>query len=422
MLKLGLCKSRFSKRGEFGLNQLLKVSPLTLNERINEVDIIRGFALFGILVVNMPLFQSPQLVADLYMLPQQLSAVDQWLRMIFDVFIETKFFSMFSFLFGLGFFIFMSRAEAKGRRVSILYIRRITMLAVFGALHLVFLWYGDILLTYAAAGILLLFFYKLKRKTLLIIITIYTGALVLLLSANFFLSPEDIQREIQVLQAEGTPKMEEAIAIYNTGSYVELVKYRFSNEVIPLIKHLPFSVLTALYMFLLGLYAGKTSLVSEFSKHKRLAKRVWWISLIISVPICLMIVALHLDILSFKLPKDLTLSLFVTLSGVSLSMFYISTILFLLQKESWQKLLYPLRYVGRMALTNYILQTIVGITLFSGFGRFGEVNLGLGLLVSLLVFSLQIVGSYFWLKNYRYGPLEWVWRSVTYGKVQSFKR
>ncbi|WP_161568172.1 DUF418 domain-containing protein [Anaerobacillus alkaliphilus] len=404
------------------MDPLLKGPALDLSGRINELDIIRGFALLGILVVNMPLFQSPQLIADLYMLPQPLSATDTWIRIILDVFVETKFFSIFSFLFGLGFFIFMERAAEKGRNVYTLYVRRLTMLAVFGALHLLFLWYGDILLTYAFAGFLLLLFYKLKPKTLLMIITIFTVALILLLSANFLLSPEELQKEIQVLQADGAGKMEEAILIYNTSSYLDWLSYRFSNEVIPLIKHLPFSMLTALYMFLLGLYVGKLNIISEFPKHKRLARNVWWISLIISIPLSFLIVALHLDMLTLRIPNSLSVQVIVTLSGLSLSIFYISTVLFLLQKEKWKKLFYPLSYLGRMALTNYIAQTVICVGIFTGFGLFGEINLALGLIMSFIILPLQILFSYFWLKYYLYGPLEWVWRSVTYGRVQPFRR
>ncbi|MCM3490584.1 DUF418 domain-containing protein [Alkalihalophilus marmarensis] len=395
--------------------------PVSHNERLVSLDIIRGFALFGIIFVNMPLFQSPQLVADLYMISQPLVETDKWIRVFLDVFIENKFFSIFSFLFGLGFYIFMNRAQKKGKRFYVLYVRRLTILALFGFMHLVFLWYGDILLNYALAGFLLLLFYNRKSKTILRLLVLFTVAFIFLLSLNFFSSPEELTIEIQQLQAEGAGKMEEAIDYYQNKSYLEWVSYRFINEVIPILMNLPFSMLTALYMFLLGLYVGKRHIISEFHSHKHLVKRVWWGSLLCSIPISISIVVLHLDVFNFGLANELFLQVFVTVSGLSLSLFYISSLLFLLQKEKWRKILHPLSYIGRMALTNYILQTIIGVGIFTGFGLFGEVHLGLGIIIGLIVFPIQILFSYLWLKYFKYGPLEWIWRSATYGEFQSLK-
>ncbi|GAE27799.1 membrane protein [Halalkalibacter wakoensis JCM 9140] len=369
----------------------------------------------------MPLFQSPQLIADMYMIPQQLSESDKWIRIFLDVFIENKFFTIFSFLFGLGFYIFMNRAEGKGKRFYRLYIRRLTLLALFGLMHLVFLWYGDILLNYALAGFLLLFFYKRKAQTILIVIITFTLALIILLSLNFFSSPEELKLEIQMLQVEGAGKMEEAVEQYQNSSYLELMSYRFSNEVIPVLKDLPFSMLTAWYMFLIGLYTGKRNIISHFHSHRNLVKRVWWISLLCSIPISILIIALHLNFLKFGIHNEIFIQVFVTFSGLSLSLFYLSTILFLLQKDKWRKRLNPFSYIGRMALTNYIMQTFIGVGIFTGLGLFGDVNLTLGIILSLIIFPIQILFSYLWLKYYKYGPLEWLWRSITYGEFQTLK-
>ncbi len=92
-----------------------------------------------------------------------------------------------------------------------------------------------------------------------------------------------------------------------------------------------------------------------------------------------------------------------------------------MQKDKWIRFFHPLSYVGRMALTNYLIQSIIGVGIFKGLGLFGELNLGLGIVISLIVFPIQILLSYLWLKNYKYGPLEWVWRSATYGKIQPLK-
>nr|WP_071393393.1 heparan-alpha-glucosaminide N-acetyltransferase domain-containing protein [Bacillus tuaregi] len=142
----------------------MKSTPISSQERILTIDIIRGFALLGIFLVNMPAFHSPALMVS----APEYNGMDYWLDLLFQMFVQTKFYTIFSFLFGLGFYIFMSRAEQKGLRINRLFSRRLFALLLFGALHLVLLWYGDILHTYAIAGFLLLLFYKRKPKTLLI--------------------------------------------------------------------------------------------------------------------------------------------------------------------------------------------------------------------------------------------------------------
>lgn len=405
-------------------NRIQESSPLSTKERIESLDIIRGIALFGILLVNMPLFQSPQLIADLYMMSPELSSSDQFLRMLLDVFVETKFFTIFSFLFGVGFYIFMERAVNKTDHFYRLYSRRLIVLAIFGFLHLCLLWYGDILLGYALAGFFLIFFYKRKQKTILLWLMSFSIVLIGLLVFGILGSTDSasIEQQISSIQEEGTVKVEEAIDIYQNGSYLEWLSYRFTNEVIPVLMNTPMNILTALFMFLIGLYAVKRGVFKGFPSHKPFIKRVWLISLLVSIPLSAGIILLHLKILDFDILNEQLIQSLLTISGLSLSFFYISTILLLLEREKWKRIFHPFSYVGRMALTNYITQTLIGVGLFTGLGMFGEVNIGLGILISIIVFPLQMILSYFWLKHFRFGPLEWLWRSLTYGEFQPMKK
>ena len=122
----------------------MNIHPTTPNERLESLDIVRGFALFGIFLVNMPAFQWPDLLAQLYLLPESLSALDEWIRLFFDLLIQGKFYTIFAFLFGVGFYLFMNKASNQGDGGWRLYLRRIGVLALFGFIHLVFFWYGDI--------------------------------------------------------------------------------------------------------------------------------------------------------------------------------------------------------------------------------------------------------------------------------------
>lgn len=400
---------------------LSESSPISSNERIISLDIIRGFALFGILLVNMPLFQTPKLVEELYMISPELSGIDQFARIILDVFVETKFFAIFSILFGIGFYIFMQRAEEKSAFYYRLYSRRLIALGVFGFLHLFFFWYGDILLRYALAGFFLIFFYKRKEKTIFIWILSFVCLLFGLLLFSFFSSTEAMEQQISILQMEGASKVVEAIDIYNNGSYTEWLSYRFTDEVIPVLINMPLSIITPLFYFLIGLYIAKKGILTDFHTHKQFVKRVWLISLLVSIPLSVGIILFHLNVIDVGMLNDQIVEVLLLASGLSLSFFYIATILLLLEKEKWKRILHPFHYVGKMALTNYIMQTFIGVGIFTGLGLFGELHVWLGIVISFLVFPLQILFSYLWLQYFRFGPLEWIWRSITYGQLQSIR-
>src|SRR5690606_27491446 len=110
-----------------------------------------------------------------------------------------------------------------------------------------------------------------------------------------------------------------------------------------------------------------------------------------------------------------------SISGPILSLFYISGIVLLLRKDRWLKMMRPLGFAGRMALTNYLAQTLISVGIFTGLGFFGTLNLGLGVILCLIIYPVQIMWSSYWLKHYRFGPCEWLWRSLTYGKFQPMK-
>ncbi len=399
----------------------LRSSPIEVRDRIASLDIIRGFALFGVFLANMPLFQWPVLKADLYLYSYEYSTMDNWIRMLFDMFIETKFFSIFSFLFGLGFYIFMSRAEEKGLRVYRLFSRRLIILALIGLIHLVFFWYGDILLKYALAGFVLIFFYKRKPKTILIWIMTMMIALIGLIAINFITPAESVEQLIVEQQAAGSGKIEEMIEVYKRADYTQWLAYRLTHEIIPVLKDIPYAIITAFFMFLIGLYAGKRGILQYVSKHLRFIKRSAWITGSIGLPLSIAIMMLYIGVLDYGMLTSIYIQLLTTVSGPFLSLFYISGIVLLLRSDRWIRWLRPLGFAGRMALTNYLTQTLISVGIFTGLGLFGTLNLALGVILCFLIYPLQIAWSSYWLKRYRFGPIEWVWRSLTYGKFQPMK-
>lgn len=392
----------------------MQLTPTHAHERIESLDIIRGFALFGIFLVNMPAFQWPEIVGDSYMLSAELNEVDQWIRLFFDVFIQAKFYTIFSFLFGVGFYIFMKRAETKGFNYYVLFSKRVTVLAMFGFLHLTLLWYGDILLTYAVAGFFLMFFYKRKAKTMVVWIVTLFLLVSGVLSLHLIIPQEWMEEVMLEVQDEGREKVEEAIDVYQNASFGEWISYRWDNEVIPVLENMPFSVPAVLLMFLIGLYASKRGIFHDFPAHRTFVQRAMIVSLLASLPFTIGIVSLHFGWWAYGIMTHYAIRSLLYISGIFLSLFYICVLLFLLEKETWRRLLKPFSYAGRLALTNYIMQTLVGVGIYKGLGLFGEVNLLIGTMICSIVFPLQMVFSYLWLKKYKFGPLEWVWRKLTY--------
>lgn len=401
----------------------MKITPISASERITVIDIIRGFAILGIFLVNMPSYHSPDLFVDLY---GKYSGLDEIIRLLFDMFIQGKFYTIFSFLFGLGFFIFMKRAEEKGLPASRLFIRRLFVLLLFGIFHLMLLWYGDILHTYALAGFLLLFFHKRTNKLILgwafglLIVMSILFSLALLSSGQPGTSEQQEYFQEQRMAEQKMAK--EAISVYNDGSFTEWLQFRWTHEIPLVLVYMPIPVFSVLPLFLFGFYAGRKGIFQYPAKHEGLIKKVWWASLLLSLPLVTMIPLIHWDLIQFSASKSVANYVFVQLSGYTLFLFYMSSIVLLVRQDLWKKIFYPFSYVGRMALTNYLWQTIFSLAIFLPFHLYGKVSLAAGLLICLIIYPLQVIVSRFWLKHYRFGPFEWLWRSITYGKIQSMKK
>ncbi|WNS76137.1 DUF418 domain-containing protein [Bacillus sp. DTU_2020_1000418_1_SI_GHA_SEK_038] len=389
------------------------------NDRIVTLDVIRGFAILGIFLVNMPSFTGSEFMVY--------TGLDKTIRMLFDMFIQTKFYTIFSFLFGLGFYIFMTRAEDRGEKVFRLFSKRLFALLLFGIFHLVFLWEGDILHSYALIGFFLLLFYRRKAKTVLIwglILILFfqflTGASALLAYVG-----EQFDESLNIsgqLQMERMEEGEKKIEAYTSLSYLELLKWRIPNELKEIIMNEPFVIPDVLGMFLLGLYAGKINLFRRVNELKRRLRIIQLITLLISILPLAAIVFSYLKLEEVVFMHSLGNYFYLHFSGFTLSIFYIVTIALMLEKQIWQRILNPFRYAGQMALTNYLCQTFFGVIVFYGFGLFGQITLAMGLLISLIFYFVQIIFSYLWLKKFQFGPFEWLWRVMTYGKVQQFRR
>ena len=389
------------------------------------LDALRGFALFGILLVNMALFSWP--VYDL-MMGQEVwtGLVDQIADWLIRFFAEGKFYALFSFLFGLGMTIQMERAAARGAGFAGLYCRRLLVLLGIGLLHEYLLWEGDILVAYALLGFLLLAFRNRKPKTLLIWVVICM-VLPLLVYAVFYgfyflaaLIPEtagEMQQGLAQDSAEYARKTAENLRVFREGTFAEIFVQRARN-VSFLWQFMMFTLPMIFAMFLLGLYAGRRRIFQDLAAHPDLVRKTLIYGFWLGIPanaIYATCFSLHESQLSLIW---MIAAVAIAVGGPALALAYAASITLCWQRGARLRILQFLAAAGRMALTNYLLQSLICTTIFYsyGLGLYGSVGRLAGLGIAVAVFVAQVGLSVAWFRHFRFGPVEWLWRTLTYGR------
>jgi len=343
-------------------------------------------------------------------------------------FVEGKFYSIFSFLFGFGFALQIARAQERGDTNASLFKRRLVWLLVIGLLHAYLLWAGDILSIYAVMGFILILFRNKSNESLLkwalILIAVPVITYVLLYAAFLAFAPPDATAEFAASQID---RWSSTSAIVTGGSYWDIVSGYNLNYVVGRYMGLIFQMRLPkiLAMFLLGMYAYRIGVFQNLKDHAALIKKVLIYGAILGLIGNIAMAGLAGNEAPFP-PSPMGLAGVIGYSfGVpALALFIIALIATLWQSESWRRVLAVLAPVGRMALTNYLLQTIICVTIFYGygFGMFGTVGALKATLIALAIFAVQIVLSSVWLRNFIYGPMEWIWRQLTYGRRLTLRR
>ncbi|MEJ7610878.1 MAG: DUF418 domain-containing protein [Ferruginibacter sp.] len=406
------------------------IQPIALTERATILDILRGIALFGICIANYP-------ILSMYVFQRQdikeamsTAAVDQWIPYVHFALIDGKFYSLFSLLFGIGFSIILLRNQAKGKSGLGYFYRRLIILALIGLAHAFLLWNGDILFLYALIGMLLPLFRNLKDKTLIITwaVLIFSPLVFDLFKgltdnkynpANFFFN-----NAIALGNKYGITQDNFGTWQAMKTEYSDVLKFNHSGffwrwEGLINSNRLP----KVLGMFLLGLYVGRKMIYAKLEEHVPLLKKVQKWGFLIGLPFSIGHAYVELNHLPDG-PIGLLHPLFYALNVVPLSLAYTATIcLWYLQPRS-RKRLSVFAAPGRMALTNYILQSFIAMVLFFGIGLGfgGKTPLTYVIVIAALVYLFQILFSHFWLRYFNYGPVEWIWRQLTYGKRLKLRR
>lgn len=409
------------------MQKIIKVSPTLPEQRFEIIDIIRGFALFGVLVFNIYCFNMPPLgYISKYEPVLIFDKISYW---IIRILIAGKFYTLFSFLFGLGFAIQIERLKKKTTHFKFIYFKRLAILLGFGILHSILIWSGDILKYYGLIGFFLLFFHSLKTKKLIKWSVTLLVIFHILLSTVYIVKSLSSEESVVVQQEETVkenPEKELDSKVYQTGDYWQVTKKRV--QLLSSTEQLPYLLAGLLYLlpiFLLGAYFGSRKVLQNLNDNLRLIKKIFFWSLItgLSVSVVYLYFGLTTSSGDKNLPRAI-MKIAELFSNIPLCLFYISSILLIYRKKIWKKIYKPLASTGRLALTNYLCQSLFFTWLFYHYGlNFqGMKSVTLLIVMSIVFFIFQILFSRWWIIRFSIGPAEWLWRSLTYKKWQSFLR
>ncbi|XXF75433.1 DUF418 domain-containing protein [Myxococcaceae bacterium GXIMD 01537] len=412
--------------------------PVDAGERLLLLDALRGFALCGVFVSNVYMWFSGRAFIPpdkLKAFVESASFADSATMYTAGVLVFGRFITIFSFLFGLGFAVQMGRAEERGASIGPLYARRLAILFVIGVSHLFLLWFGDILSTYALLGFGLLLFRKRSDKTLLIWAAVLILAMplvgMLLLKLPHFLadSKEAAEAVAKAAGERSAARKATALAAAQGGHWPTVVRAFADYYINDFIKPLLTFIFALFGRFLLGLLAGRSRLFHEPERHLPLFRKLFkWALAVGIVTSSVSLVVQQLMVRKIIEPEKLhwlpfALNPVRQLAEVGIAAIYVTGFVLLFQKAAWQRRLGVLAPVGRMALTNYLSQTVASLFIFYGygFGLIGRVGPAVAVSIALGVYVVQVGVSHLWLSRFRFGPAEWVWRSLTYGKAQPMR-
>ncbi|HEU0120623.1 MAG TPA: DUF418 domain-containing protein [Bryobacteraceae bacterium] len=406
------------------------LSPVSRRERIASMDVLRGIAVFGIFLINMPLFIAPSAAFfNWENNPYWTSQADRLATLFVFLFAQGKFYTVFSFLFGLGFGVQLDRAVAR-RAPDFLsvYHRRLLILLVIGLLHFTLVWWGDVLHVYALLGFALIAIHDRSEHTILVwalCLTLIPCAAALIGTTHRHLTQDSQSAEVRNKAAERkareSKELAEDLRIYSSGSFVEILLFRLERDGRQLGVDVGWSI-ELFASFLLGLWAARRHIFTEPRRHLRLLKLLAGVALpagfAIAVPNLLYAYAHPGE--TPPLWQALLTYIREFIARPAIAYGYVA-ILLLAGVRSWMS---PLAAVGRMALTNYLLHSLVFTTIVNsyGLGLYGRIHPAQGLLLCVAFFAFQLVLSVWWLHRYAYGPVEWLWRTLTYGVRQPWMR
>jgi uncharacterized protein len=391
------------------------LEPVAPSERIRALDLLRGWAMFGVLWSNLN---------DWYGTADETTWFDRALGMAQGYVIESRFYTLLCFLFGIGFGIQLLRAEERGTSVRRTYVRRSLALLVIGLVHALLIWHGDILTMYALASFALLLFRNETPKRQLV-----------WAFAIYFLGIEVVTRLLWISGLRfAVPPIPQVTGswIYGHGTLAQISHQRVADVADWYGRWGLITYLSVVGMFLAGVWAFRSGFFRRVVSDRRATRRLLaWCMSIAALQFVLAMLASTLVSGGARTPGS-TLAVmlqwrrlvFRTLDPtMAMGLAYAALLLLAFQTRRGQRLLAPLVATGRMALTTYLAQSVVCTLLFYsyGLGWFGRVGYTGMFAITLVLFGLQMAANTWWLRRYRFGPVEWLWRTLTYGRVPAMR-
>tara|TARA_B100000902_G_C27255877_1_gene887802 strand:+ start:281 stop:1510 length:1230 start_codon:yes stop_codon:yes gene_type:complete len=396
------------------------IDYIPAEKRLLNLDVIRGTALLGILIMNI---QSFSMINAAYSNPLSFgdfSGLNKTVYYFSHVFADQKFMTIFSVLFGASILLVSSGNNVKGLKIFKIHYRRMIILACIGLLHLYYLWYGDILFIYAVMGMLAYPVRNTTAKFLLI-----TAFLLLIINAAFsYLAsaaiPHMSQTDIQELVIHWKPSSEaiEEEIIANQSNWIAQMDHR-THMATEMLFSGAFYYCRVLALMLIGMAMMKLNFFGErFSNRSLLLQAI----LCLLLGVLIIINRLNYNILN-NFPIESMFSQENYWGSLIMAYAYICLIIVFCRFEVLNPIKSCLAQVGRLALTNYLAQTFICTFIFYGWGlgKFGTFERKEQLLLVICIWVIQIFFSVLWVKKFRYGPFEWLWRSLTYGSFYKLK-
>lgn len=410
-----------------------KIHPINPHERIEALDITRGVAVLGILILNIWSFGWPKEVFDY---PSMLSHLDgaslaTWAYI--HTFVEGSQRAVFSILFGAGSLMILHRLEQKqpAPDVKKLYRRRLYFLVMFGLIDAyIFMWPADILFVYGLCGFLLFYLRHMKVHSL-IILSLLVFSVPTLIRAVEYQQTVQLKQDKTLWQTEldktrpnfTDEKFQKAITIMQDGSLLQVFKKQaVGSLILQTVVTVKWWFMDALGTMLIGmaLYrAGILTLSASRSAYGIMLLMGYGIGLPVSVWETTTLITSDFN------PLQQALTAFsYDIGRIAMACGHLAIILIFCQTTGWIRIKKSLASVGQMALSNYLAQSILCAIIFYsfGFGLYGKLPGYMLYYVVLAIWVIQIIWSIVWLKHYRFGPFEWLWRSLTYGRIQPLKK
>lgn len=392
---------------------LMALAPVSSSERVPTLDVLRGLALYGVLTANLVLIYS-----GIELLPPERVEHNSIAGLYVGIFVSGRAISTLTFLFGLGFAVQLARADERGEDVRGVFVRRMLAMLMFGVAHIVLLWWGDVLWSYAIIGLALLWFRRSGVRTLLV------WSAVLIFVPRLVVGLPGVQDAINSVlpRPASQPAFNAEVLAALAGDDRAAMTWAHLRKVVYDIGGLAAWFFPwVLGHFLLGMAAGKARLFeNDGAGHRRLFRWLLAIGIVLAVLGIGAMWAIRAGAGDFRsLPPMARLGLNMLYELVTLAMVavYISAVVLLMQRRLPRRLMMIFAPVGRMPLTTYLSQSLLGTFVFYGWGLgwIGEVDMADGVAIAAGIFALQVTIAHLWLRRFRSGPMEWLWRALAYG-------